>query len=105
MFNGNDADEVLIGKTVIPPGSWNHVVFVRDGKRARAWLNGVLEIDGEITPTTGGSKEFYLGARSDFFAPLKGYLADFALFDRALADEDVHDLHTAAQPRKSIREE
>ena len=101
VFNGNDADEVLIGKTVIPPGTWNHVVFVRDGERARAWLNGTLEIDGKIEPTTSGSEEFYLGARSDFFAPLKGYLAEFALFDRALADKDVRDLHTAAQPGKN----
>ncbi|MEN9022147.1 MAG: LamG-like jellyroll fold domain-containing protein [Verrucomicrobiales bacterium] len=97
VFNGNEADEVLIGKTLIPPGTWNHVVFVRDKERARAWLNGKLEIDGKMVPTTSGSKEIYLGARSDFFAPLKGYLAEFALFDRALTARDIRDIHAATQ--------
>jgi hypothetical protein len=100
VFNGNEADEVLIGKTLIPPGTWNHVVFVRDKERARAWLNGKLEIDGKMVPTTSGSKEIYLGARSDFFAPLKGYLAEFALFDRALTARDIRDIHAATQSSK-----
>jgi hypothetical protein len=107
VFNGNDADEVLIGNTVIPPGTWNHVVFVRDGESARAWLNGNLEIDGKIKPTTTGSKEIYLGARSDFFAPLKGYMAEFALFDRALTARDVREIHATVRPgtRKNSLEE
>ena len=100
VFNGNNADDVLIGKTLIPPGTWNHVVFVRAKERARAWLNGKLEIDGKMVPTTSGSKEIYLGARSDFFAPLKGYLAEFALFDRALTAPDVRNIHAAAQSDK-----
>jgi hypothetical protein len=75
-------------------------VFVRDKERARAWLNGKLEIDGKMVPTTSGSKEIYLGARSDFFAPLKGYLAEFALFDRALTARDIRDIHAATQSSK-----
>ncbi len=105
VFNGNEADDVLIGKTVIPVGKWNHVVFVRKDQRVLAWLNGHLEINGEIKPTTGQSKDFFLGARSDFFAPLKGALAEFALFGRALNEQDVQDLYNAADPRKSAGED
>lgn len=104
VFNGNEADDVLIGKTVIPVGRWNHVVFVRKDQRVLAWLNGQLEINGEIKPTTGQSKDFFLGARSDFFAPLKGALAEFALFDRALNEQDVRDLHKAASPAENSPE-
>ena len=88
-----------------PVGKWNHVVFVRKDQRVLAWLNGHLEINGEIKPTTGQSKDFFLGARSDFFAPLKGALAEFALFGRALNEQDVQDLYNAADPRKSAGED
>ena len=92
---------MLLGKTVIPVGRWNHVVFARNGQRVLAWLNGQLEIDEEIKPTIGQSKDFYLGARSDFFAPLKGALGEFALFDRALTSKEARDLYKAADPRES----
>ncbi|MFP6884135.1 MAG: LamG-like jellyroll fold domain-containing protein [Roseibacillus sp.] len=105
VFNGNETDQVLIGKTEIPAGRWNHVVFVRKGQRVLAWLNGQLEINGEIKPTTGQSKDFFLGARSDFFAPLKGALAEFALFGRALTSKETRDLYNAADPRKSAGED
>ena len=102
VFNGNEADDVLIGKTVIPVGRWNHVVVFRKDQRVLAWLNGQLEINGEIKPTTGQSKDFFLGARSDFFAPLRGALAEFALFGRALTGQEVRDLYNAAGMRKNI---
>ncbi len=102
LFNGNEADDILLGKTVIPVDRWNHVAFARSGQRAQVWLNGRLEIDGEIKPTTDQAKDFYLGARSDFFAPLRGALAEFALFDRALTGQEVRDLHAAAGLRKNI---
>jgi hypothetical protein len=101
VFNGNEEDDVLLGKTVIPVGRWNHVVFARNGQRVLAWLNGQLEIDEEIKPTIGQSKDFYLGARSDFFAPLKGALGEFAFFDRALTSKEARDLYKAADPRES----
>ena len=98
LFNGNEADDVLIGKTVIPPGSWNHAVLARSGTRARAWLNGALEIDGILKPTAPDSPDFHIGARNDFFAPLEGYLAEFLLLEGALSEAGVKELHAAARP-------
>ncbi len=97
LFNGNEANDVLIGKTVIPPGSWNHAVLVRSGARARAWLNGALEIDGILKPTAPDSPDFHIGARNDFFAPLEGYLAEFLLLEGALSESEVKELHAAAR--------
>jgi putative membrane-bound dehydrogenase-like protein len=98
FFNGNERDQVAAGATDLPPGTWNHVVLVRDGKRVRAYLNGETkpEFDAEIEPTAKGVKDFYLGARSDQFAPLQGNLAQFALFDRALSADEAKQLHAAS---------
>ncbi len=86
LFDGNDRNGLLVGETVIPPGTWNHVVLVRRGEEATVWLNGAAEpeFDGTLEVTAADSREFFLGSRSDDFAPLAGRLAEVAIFDRAL---------------------
>lgn len=98
VFNGNASNQSVAGPTVIPPGTWNHVVFIRDGRRVRAYLNGESkpEIDTEVEVTAPGVREFFLGARSDHFAPLHGFLAQFALFDRALTAAEAKQLQAAS---------
>ena len=98
FFNGNAKNQVLAGRTIIPPNTWNHVVMVRQGNKVTAWLNGVAEaeIQAEAEVTAAEAKEFFLGARSDFFTPLNGYLAEFALFDRALTADEAAKLHQAS---------
>ncbi len=98
LFNGDAKNEVLVGTTAIPPNTWNHVLLVREGNHLRVWLNGVAtpEIDGDIETTVTDSPDFFLGARSDNFAPLAGYLAEFALFDRALSPEEALAIHGAS---------
>lgn len=98
FFNGNRSDQVAAGQTVIPPETWNHVVLVRDGDRVTAWLNGqpAPEIDSQIEVTVDGPQPFFLGARSDHFAPLRGQLAHFALFDRPLSPAEAKQLHSAS---------
>jgi putative membrane-bound dehydrogenase-like protein len=106
FYNGNATRQTLAGKTVVPPGTWNHAVLVRDGKRIKAFLNGAEqpEFSGEADDTTSGAKDFCIGARSDMFAPLHGYLAQFALFDRALSDAEALALHAASgQPKGTPR--
>ena len=98
VFNGNESDELLTGKTVLPPRSWNHVVMARSGRRMTVWLNGVAEpeIDGEITPTAADAREFFLGSRTDDFAPLRGHMAEVAIFDRAVNAVDAAALFAAS---------
>lgn len=96
LFNGNEKGDVTVGTTTIPPNTWNHVVLVRDGRKIRAWLNGVPELEGEIEATAADSADIFLGARSDKFAPLVGYMAEFSLFDRALTPEEALVLHEAS---------
>ena len=98
FFNGNASNQLATGHSLIAPGTWNHVVLVRDGARMRAWLNGgaKAELDAEIAVTGGGAADFCIGARSDMFAPLNGYIAGFALLDRALGEEEARKLGRAA---------
>ena len=97
LYNGDTANQVVAGKTSIPPDTWNHLVMVRKGNKIKLFLNGSTEadIDSEI-PVTSTSPDLFLGSRSDHFAPFEGYMAQFALFNRALSDEEAKAIHAAS---------
>ncbi|MCC9607322.1 DUF1553 domain-containing protein [Blastopirellula sp. JC732] len=102
VFNGNQKKTSIGGSTVIPVGTWNHVVLTRKGKRVRVYLNGANapEIDADIDPTFGEEARFSLGGRSDNFAPLQGNLAHFSWFSKSLTAAEAQSLHDASgQPR------
>ena len=106
FYNGNERKQTLTGETVMRRGTWNHLVFIRDGKRLKAFLNGAEhpEFSGEADETAGDVQNFFLAARSDHFAPLRGFMAQFALFDRALTDAEALALHTASgQPKGPLK--
>jgi len=86
LFNGNQRDELLVGRTLIEPGSWNHVVLIRDRNRARVYLNGgdTPDLEGEIDSTAIDSGTIFLGARNDNFAPLQGNIAHAVFFHSAV---------------------
>lgn len=103
VFNGNDKKQSVSGDTIVPTGSWNHLVFVRNGQNVKVFLNGRLEIETPMEKTFGESTEFCLASRSDDFAPLKGNVGEFAVFDRALSDNEAIQLHTASGQPAGIR--
>jgi hypothetical protein len=39
-FNGNDRNEVAIGRTIIAPNTWNHVIAIRVKNHIKLLLNG-----------------------------------------------------------------
>ncbi|QDU73690.1 Planctomycete cytochrome C [Bremerella volcania] len=104
VFNGNKKKASLGGSTIISPGTWNHVVMVRQGDRIRVYLNGVQkpEIDGKLESTFGNESRFSFGGRSEGFAPLTGNLAHFSLFSQSLSDTDVVSLHDASGRPKGV---
>ena len=99
VFNGNEGGVSVPGKTVIPTRTWNHLVFVREGKHARLYLNGnpKPEFDAEVPITTKGARDIFIGGRNDFFQmTLTGNMAQFALFPRALNPKEALQLHSAS---------
>ena len=98
VFNGNARNTVAVGRTPLEPGTWHHVVMIRDGRRTRVHLDGAErpEIDAEVEPTAPGVGGFFFAARNDSFAPLRGGMAHVALFDRPLSVDEVQRLFTSA---------
>ncbi len=100
VFNGNAADDLLVGKSAIEPGTWHHVVLIRHGESVRIFLDGRSEIEGKLTVTgPRGTSELFLGGRSDRFAGLEGKLDEVAIFDRVLTAEEVASHFAAAGTR------
>ena len=97
-FNGNERNQIAMGRTTITPNTWNHVIAIREKNHIKLLLNGesVPELDTDIDGTTKGSKQFFLGARNDQFAPLQGQLAYCVMFNRALTSDDAKRLHAAS---------
>ena len=100
LFNGNERDEALIGRTVLETRTWHHVVFVRDDRHVTVFLNGHAEpeINDELEPTySDADDEIFLGGRSDRMFGLEGRLDEVALYDRILTTDEITNHYAAAR--------
>ena len=101
FFNGTQSDQVLSGRTGLQPGTWHHVVLVRQGQSVAVYLdgNGEPEICGpaEIGYAAGCGQLFF-GGRNDRFAPLDGTLDEVSVYDRALSVDEIAAHYAASQP-------
>ena len=100
VFNGNAADQIVRGKTIIEPGSWNDVKLERLGSRVKVTLNGKVEIDAELPVTAPGAKELFFGKRCDDLAPLEGSFekVEVAGLEKPAAPAPAPKLELASQP-------
>jgi len=92
FYNGDQRQQSLFGNTVIQPGTWNHVVFMRDGQKILVYLNGnpTPEISGEAQPGyETGISEVIIAGRNDNFSNFQGQLGAVALFNRVLTPQEV----------------
>lgn len=78
VFNGNQADGLLIGRTPLKQGAWHHVVLSRNGNKMTVWLDGnnAPEIEGELQLTAANDtpEPVFLGARTDNLALMQDAL-------------------------------
>ncbi len=86
----------LSGKTEITRWKWHHVAFVRSGDNVRVYLDGKLELDGELKPTFGTSTKVHVGGRSDNHCNFEGRLDEGAVFARALKASEIAALYEEA---------
>lgn len=84
LFNGNRRNELLAGKTAIPLREWQHVALVREGNKARVYLNGQLEFSGELARTDNPGLATFIGGRTDNFCNFEGKIDEVAVFDYPL---------------------
>jgi hypothetical protein len=103
FFNGTKFDRSLLGKTVLKPGTWHHVVFVRQGRNVSVYLDGrpESEISGQAdVGYPNGCAQLFFGGRNDGFAPLEGKLDEVSVYNRALGAEEIASHYAAAQAPK-----
>ena len=92
FFSGSESNRLLTGTTPLSLRTWNHVVFVRQGRRISVYLNGrtTPEISGESAPTWKESHtHFFVGGRCDRFAGLEGRVDEVAVYHRALTPDEI----------------
>lgn len=91
--SGNNAAGMASGKTEIMRWSWNHVVFVRENKNVRVFLNGKLEIETHSDiKTPAGLDRFFIGGRSDNRFNWEGRIDEVAFFNRSLGFQEIQKL-------------
>jgi len=92
LFNGNDRQDILGGRTTLALHAWHHVVLVRDGLNVRVHLDGRAEpeIDGTFAHTVPmNSNSLFLGGRNDGLFGFEGKLDEIAIYPRALSVEEI----------------
>ena len=74
--------ESLSGGPIIAPKTWNQVRLVRRGEQVAVHLNGDAQpiFSGKVSVTRpSGSRDVFVGGRSDNFANFEGRLAEVAI--------------------------
>ena len=92
LFNGNERDELLVGRSVLALRAWHHVVLVREGGRVRVHLDGRVDPDlaGPLALTVPVVEtSLFLGGRCDGMFNLEGKLDEIAVYDRALSAAEI----------------
>lgn len=104
FFNGNQADQVLAGETLLEPKTWNHVALIRHGRQVTVHLNGnpTPEISGEFAITRPAeATQIFFGGRNDGFASFEGKLSEVALYDRVISADELRTHYQAAVSESS----
>jgi hypothetical protein len=100
IFNGDEKEQILIGKTEIPLKEWVHIVLTREGDHVSLYVNGELDVQGELPCSyVHNESTVFVGNRSDQFSGLEGKMTETAFYDRVLTAEEV-EKHWNATKRK-----
>lgn len=84
------------GSTRVPFRTWQHAALVREEDKVRVYLNGKLELEGKA-PRQGADTQVYLGGGPEGTVGLEGRLAEVAVYDRALSEQDMLERFKAIQ--------
>lgn len=92
VFPGGMEQQGISGKSLIPIRTWNHVLYVRDGRRIAVHLNfhKEPEITCEALAPAPAAKHIVFGGRgTDEHARFEGKLDEVAIYDRAVSPEEL----------------
>ena len=86
------SQQLVAGQTEIKRWTWNHLVFVRDGRNVRIHLNGASQPEIETSTSSdsaGLADQLFIGGRCDNQSNWEGRLDEVAVFDRALSADEI----------------
>lgn len=92
LFNRNEGNVILGGRTTLALRAWHHVVLVREGRQVRVHLDGLAEpeIAGEFAHTVpAGNNSLFVGGRNDGMFNFEGKLDEVAVYPRALSETEI----------------
>ncbi len=94
FFHGGEdaAAKPAVGRTPIERWTWSHVVFVRDGKTVRVYLDGKPQPEIEVETAADfpeDLEQIFFGGRGDNDSNWEGRLDEISVFNRALTTEEV----------------
>jgi len=100
LFNGNERNEVLAGRTTLALRAWHHIVLVREGDSVRVHLDGRTEpeIAGRFAHTVpANNSNVFFGGRNDGLFNFEGKLDEIAVYPRALAASEIAGQYQASR--------
>ena len=81
-------------------GQWYHVAGTYDGSTMKLYINGALDnsTPQNLGQTTFNTADLYIGTYSTSDHHFDGNLDDMYIYDRALAETEIHELYSAPNP-------
>jgi len=89
----SNGKETLTGKANAERWKWHHALLVREGGKVQVYMDGKLEISGEVS-AVGNVETLFIGGRNDNQSNWEGRLDEAAIFNRALSATEVKTLST-----------
>jgi len=97
------------GTVVTRPYQWYSAAFSHAGSgsnQTKIYINGILDTQGTAARTTHLSTDaFAIGGMSNNTVQFKGWIADAAVYRKALLPEEVLALHLGVSPRMVARKD
>lgn len=81
----------LTGDTRLERWNWYHVTLVRNRDKVSVFLNGKLEINGQVDGSSDIA-DLFIGGRSDNESNWEGRIDEVAVFDRVLTTDEIRRL-------------
>lgn len=84
-------------KTPIERWKWHHLVVSREGENATLSVDGTM-VEIPAAPQGSTSDTFFFGGNCSGEGNFEGRLDEIAVFDRALSEEEIIELHRSGAP-------
>lgn len=104
---GGVAEIVDVAEADVTLGQWTHYACRYDGTNLEVFINGVSKATNAASGTLDDVQNFNFGAWDDAQATgeLDGKLAEWAMWSRALKDNEIHSLAKGLPPSRLARDQ